>query len=54
VTDAGRTRQVIKAGTGPAAARTPAFKSVNAALGNTKGTSFSRRVAERACVAARP
>jgi hypothetical protein len=36
VTDAGRTRQVIKAGTGPAAARMPAFKWVNTALGNTK------------------
>jgi ISXO2-like transposase domain/Transposase zinc-ribbon domain len=36
VTDAGCTHQIIKTGTGPAAARTPAFKWVNTALGNIK------------------
>jgi hypothetical protein len=36
VTDAGCTHQIIKAGTGPAAARTPVFKWVNTALGNIK------------------
>jgi transposase-like protein len=36
VTDAGRTHQAIKTGSGPAAARTPAFKWVNTALGNIK------------------
>jgi transposase-like protein len=36
VTDAGCTHQAIKTGSGPAAARTPAFKWVNTALGNIK------------------
>ena len=36
VADAGRTRQVAKAGSGAAAARAPTFKWVNAALGNIK------------------
>jgi transposase-like protein len=36
VTDAGCRHQVIKTGSGPAAARTPAFKWVNTALGNIK------------------
>jgi len=36
VTEAGCRHQVIKTGSGPAAARTPAFKWVNTALGNVK------------------
>jgi hypothetical protein len=36
VTDAGCSHQVIKTGSGPQAARTPAFKWVNTALGNIK------------------
>src|SRR3954453_19554196 len=36
VTEAGCQHQVIKTGSGPAAARTPAFKWVNTALGNIK------------------
>ena len=36
VTDAGCTHQVIKTGSGPQAARMPAFKWVNTALGNIK------------------
>ena len=36
VTDAGCTHQAIKTGSGAAAARTPAFKWVNTALGNIK------------------
>jgi hypothetical protein len=36
VTDAGCAHQAIKTGSGPAAARTPAFKWVNTALGNIK------------------
>jgi hypothetical protein len=36
VTDAGCTHQAIKTGSGPAAARTPAFRWVNTALGNIK------------------
>ena len=36
VTDAGCVHQVIKTGSGAAAARTPAFKWVNTALGNIK------------------
>jgi len=36
VTDAGCVHQAIKTGSGPAAARTPAFKWVNTALGNIK------------------
>jgi hypothetical protein len=36
VTDAGCKHQVIKTGSGPTAARTPAFKWVNTALGNIK------------------
>jgi transposase-like protein len=36
VTEAGCQHQVIKNGSGPAAARTPAFKWVNTALGNIK------------------
>ncbi len=36
VTDAGCTHEVIKTGSGPKAARTPAFKWVNTALGNIK------------------
>jgi hypothetical protein len=36
VTDAGCMHQVIKTGSGPTAARTPAFKWVNTALGNIK------------------
>ena len=36
VTDAGCVHQAIKTGSGPAAARTPAFKGVNTALGNIK------------------
>ena len=36
VTDAGCKHEVIKTGSGPAAARTPAFKWVNTALGNIK------------------
>jgi len=37
VTEAGCTHQAIKTGSGPAAARTPAFKWVNTALGNIRG-----------------
>ena len=36
VTDAGCSHQVIKTGSGPTAARTPAFNWVNTALGNIK------------------
>jgi ribosomal protein L37AE/L43A len=36
VTEAGCRHQVIKTGSGPAAARTPAFKWVNTSLGNVK------------------
>ena len=36
VTDAGCTHQVVTTGSGPKAARTPAFKWVNTALGNIK------------------
>jgi transposase-like protein len=36
VSDAGCTHQVIKTGSGPKAARTPAFKWANTALGNIK------------------
>ena len=36
VTDAGCAHQAIKTGSGPAAARTPAFKWVNTTLGNIK------------------
>ena len=36
VTDAGCEHQAIRTGSGPAAARTPAFKWVNTALGNIK------------------
>ena len=36
VTDAGCSHQVIKTGSGPQAARTPAFKWVNTAMGNIK------------------
>ena len=36
LTDAGCKHQAIKTGSGPAAARTPAFKLVNTALGNIK------------------
>lgn len=36
VADAGCAHQVIKTGSGPKAARTPAFKWVNTALGNIK------------------
>src|SRR3954467_9105241 len=36
VTEPGCQHQVIKTGSGPAAARTPAFKWVNTALGNIK------------------
>jgi hypothetical protein len=36
VTDAGCKLEVIKTGSGPAAARTPAFKWINTALGNVK------------------
>jgi hypothetical protein len=36
VTDAGCDHQAIKTGSGPAAARVPAFKWVNTALGNIK------------------
>jgi hypothetical protein len=36
VIEAGCQHQVIKTGSGPAAARTPAFKWVNTALGNIK------------------
>jgi hypothetical protein len=36
VTDAGCSHQVVKTGSGAAAARTPAFKWVNTALGNIK------------------
>jgi transposase-like protein len=36
VTDAGCSHQVVKTGSGPAAARTPAFNWVNTALGNIK------------------
>ena len=36
VTDAGCRHQIVKTGSGPAAARTPAFKWVNTALGNIK------------------
>jgi transposase-like protein len=38
VTDAGCSHQVITTGSGPAAARTPAFKWVNTALGNIKAS----------------
>ena len=38
VTDAGCTHQSIKTGSGPAAARVPAFKWVNTALGNIKAS----------------
>jgi hypothetical protein len=36
VTEAGCTHQAVKTGSGPAAARTPAFKWANTALGNIK------------------
>jgi hypothetical protein len=36
VTEAGCTHQVVKTGSGPKAARTPAFKWVNTAFGNIK------------------
>jgi ribosomal protein L37AE/L43A len=36
VTDAGCSHQVVKTGSGPAAARTPTFRWVNTALGNIK------------------
>ena len=36
VADAGCTHQVVKTGSGPKAARTPAFKWANTALGNIK------------------
>ena len=36
VADSGCTHQVVKTGSGPRAVRTPAFKSVNTALGNIK------------------
>src|SRR3954451_6054361 len=36
VADAGCAHQVVKTGSGPKAARTPAFKWVNTALGNIK------------------
>ena len=36
VTEAGCKHEVIKTGSGPASARTPAFKWVNTALGNIK------------------
>ena len=36
VADAGCTHQVVKTGSGPRAARTPAFKWANTALGNIK------------------
>ena len=44
VTDAGCRHQVIKTGSGPAAARTPAFKWVNTALGNIKAAIAGGRV----------